>query len=144
MLPSLLDMPSSIVEMNLPALRRFCCMSGWMCEPPLYCTWSHEACIRKQAAYEVLNVLDFTSERARMSIIVRAPDGTLRLHCKGSDSALLTRLRQDMDTSIMDQTHTNLHNFSVKVLSVIISGSVEWPMHPNASHHGIAARIPRP
>ena len=70
-----------------------------------------------QAAYEVLNVLDFTSERARMSIIVRAPDGTIRLHCKGSDSALLTRLRPDIDRGTMDQTNTNLHDFSVKACS---------------------------
>ena len=49
-----------------------------------------------QAAYEVLNVLDFTSERGRMSIIVRA------------------RLRPEMDAGTMDQTHTNLHVFSVK------------------------------
>lgn len=70
-----------------------------------------------QAAYEVLNVLDFTSERARMSIIVRAPDGTIRLHCKGSDSALMARLRPDIDQGTMDQTNTNLHEFSVKACS---------------------------
>jgi len=70
-----------------------------------------------QAAYEVLNVLDFSSERARMSIIVRAPDGTIRLHCKGSDSALLARLRADIDLGTMDQTNTNLHDFSVKACS---------------------------
>ena len=67
-----------------------------------------------QATFEVLNVLDFTSERARMSIIVRAPDGTIRLHCKGSDSALLARLRPGMDAATLHQTHTNLHELSVK------------------------------
>ena len=67
-----------------------------------------------QAAFQVLNVLDFTSERARMSIIVRAPDGTIRLHCKGSDSALLARLHPDMDAGTLHQTHTNLHDLSVK------------------------------
>lgn len=59
-------------------------------------------------------MLDFTSERARMSIIVRAPDGTIRLLCKGSDSALLARLKPSTDQGILDQTHTNLHDFSVK------------------------------
>lgn len=67
-----------------------------------------------QAAFQVLNVLDFTSERARMSIIVRAPDGTIRLHCKGSDSALMARLRPDLDADTLHQTHTNLHDLSVK------------------------------
>ncbi len=59
-------------------------------------------------------MLDFTSERARMSIIVRAPDGTIRLHCKGSDSALLARLRPGMDAGTLHQTHINLHDLSVK------------------------------
>ena len=97
-----------------------------------------------QAAYEVLNVLDFTSERARMSIIVRAPDGTLRLHCKGSDSALLARLRQGTDASIMDQTHTNLHDFSVKACSLFIAAPVQWPKHANESPHVRVALISQP
>ena len=67
-----------------------------------------------QATFQVLNVLDFTSERARMSIIVRAPNGTIRLHCKGSDSALLALLRPGTDAGTLTQTHTNLHDLSVK------------------------------
>jgi len=36
----------------------------------------------KREKYEVLNVLEFTSTRKRMSVIVRAPDGKIRLYCK--------------------------------------------------------------
>jgi len=32
--------------------------------------------------FEILNVLEFTSTRKRMSVIVRAPDGKIRLYCK--------------------------------------------------------------
>lgn len=32
--------------------------------------------------YEILNVLEFTSTRKRMSVIVKAPDGKIRLYCK--------------------------------------------------------------
>ena len=67
--------------------------------------------------HEVLNVLDFTSERARMSVILRAPDGTIRLHCKGSDAALLPRLSRRTDPELLKQTHNNLHAFSIKVRS---------------------------
>jgi magnesium-transporting ATPase (P-type) len=70
-----------------------------------------------QSVHEVLNVLDFSSDRARMSIIVRAQDGTIRLHCKGSDAALLPRLSRATDTELLQRTHTNLHDFSVKVPS---------------------------
>lgn len=86
---------------------------------------SEQAAASAQASYEVLNVLDFSSERARMSIIVRAPDGTIRLHCKGSDSALLARLRPDAHAALMEQTHTNLHDFSVK------AGSPFQPLCPS-------------
>ncbi len=68
-----------------------------------------------QSVHEVLNVLDFTSERARMSVVLRAPDGTIRLHCKGSDSALLPRLSRHTDPELLKRTHTNLHTFSIQV-----------------------------
>lgn len=32
--------------------------------------------------YEILNVIEFTSARKRMSVIARAPDGTIKLFCK--------------------------------------------------------------
>lgn len=40
----------------------------------------------RQVRHELLNLMDFTSERARMSVITRAPDGTIRLFCKGADT----------------------------------------------------------
>ena len=36
--------------------------------------------------FEILNVLGFTSNRRRMSVIVRAPDGRIRLMTKGAVS----------------------------------------------------------
>ena len=36
--------------------------------------------------YEVLNVLEFTSARKRMSVIVRTPEGKIKLYCKGADT----------------------------------------------------------
>lgn len=42
--------------------------------------------------YEVLNVCEFNSTRKRMSTIVRAPDGTIKLYTKGADTVILERL----------------------------------------------------
>ena len=64
----------------------------------------------------MLTVLDFTSERARMSVVARAPDGTLRLFCKGSDQALLARLRRGTDADLLAATHAHLRRFSVQAL----------------------------
>ncbi|KAI2648997.1 Phospholipid-transporting ATPase IB [Labeo rohita] len=38
----------------------------------------------KEQSYELLNVLEFSSNRKRMSVIVRTPTGKLRLYCKGA------------------------------------------------------------
>ena len=35
--------------------------------------------------YKLLNLLDFTSKRKRMSVIVRDEEGSLFLFCKGAD-----------------------------------------------------------
>ncbi|SMR53309.1 unnamed protein product [Zymoseptoria tritici ST99CH_3D1] len=47
-----------------------------------------------EEAYEILEVIEFTSKRKRMSIVVRCPDGRVWLVCKGADSAVIPRLRQ--------------------------------------------------
>lgn len=41
--------------------------------------------------YEILNVLEFTSTRKRMSIIARNPAGEIKLYCKGADTVIYER-----------------------------------------------------
>ncbi|XP_049910640.1 phospholipid-transporting ATPase IC [Epinephelus moara] len=45
--------------------------------------------------YELLALLDFTSKRRRMSVLVREPEGGLKLYCKGADIVILERLQKD-------------------------------------------------
>uniref|UniRef100_A0A7N8X8T8 Phospholipid-transporting ATPase n=2 Tax=Percomorphaceae TaxID=1489872 RepID=A0A7N8X8T8_9TELE len=42
--------------------------------------------------YELLHVLEFTSARKRMSVIMRTPSGKIRLYCKGADTVIYDRL----------------------------------------------------
>lgn len=44
--------------------------------------------------FDILDVIEFTSSRKRMSIVVRYPDGRVSVICKGADSAILPRLKQ--------------------------------------------------
>ncbi|KAK8137057.1 phospholipid-translocating P-type ATPase [Apiospora sp. TS-2023a] len=44
--------------------------------------------------YQALNVIEFSSQRKRMSIVVRMPDGKICIICKGADSAIIPRLKQ--------------------------------------------------
>jgi len=43
--------------------------------------------------YEILDVIEFSSKRKRMSIILRFPDGRICVMCKGADSVILPRLK---------------------------------------------------
>ncbi|XP_048358974.1 phospholipid-transporting ATPase IC [Sphaerodactylus townsendi] len=42
--------------------------------------------------YDVLAILDFNSDRKRMSIIIRDPNGKIQLYCKGADTVIYERL----------------------------------------------------
>lgn len=44
-------------------------------------------------SFEVLDVIEFSSKRKRMSIVIRMPDGRVCVFCKGADSAMLPRLK---------------------------------------------------
>ncbi|XP_075868218.1 phospholipid-transporting ATPase IA isoform X3 [Nelusetta ayraudi] len=46
----------------------------------------------KEEKYELLHVLEFTSARKRMSVIMRTPSGKVRLYCKGADTVIYDRL----------------------------------------------------
>uniref|UniRef100_A0A8D2ME96 Phospholipid-transporting ATPase n=1 Tax=Zonotrichia albicollis TaxID=44394 RepID=A0A8D2ME96_ZONAL len=45
-----------------------------------------------QRTYDVLAILDFNSDRKRMSVIVRESGGHIRLYCKGADTVIYERL----------------------------------------------------
>ena len=36
----------------------------------------------------LLNILEFTSDRKRMSVIVKDPEGKIKLLCKGADNII--------------------------------------------------------
>jgi phospholipid-translocating ATPase len=44
-------------------------------------------------SYDILDVIEFSSKRKRMSIIVRFPNGKICIFCKGADSAIMPRLK---------------------------------------------------
>ncbi|KAH8704128.1 putative phospholipid-transporting ATPase [Talaromyces proteolyticus] len=44
--------------------------------------------------YEILDVIEFTSSRKRMSVVVRMPDQRICLFCKGADTTIMKLLRQ--------------------------------------------------
>jgi phospholipid-translocating ATPase len=47
--------------------------------------------------YEVLNLIEFSTDRRRMSVIVRFPDGRICVICKGADSVIIERLKMHVE-----------------------------------------------
>ncbi|KAK7479211.1 hypothetical protein BaRGS_00029555, partial [Batillaria attramentaria] len=64
----------------------------------------------KKELYEILNVLEFTSNRKRMSVIVRGPDGKIQLLMKGADTVIYERL--DETQLYADITLQHLEGFA--------------------------------
>jgi phospholipid-translocating ATPase len=67
--------------------------------------------------YELLNVLDFTSARKRMSVVVRKSideDGQRRvfLLSKGADNVIFERLRKDESENVKATTQRHLNEFA--------------------------------
>ncbi|XP_050743356.1 probable phospholipid-transporting ATPase IA isoform X2 [Drosophila biarmipes] len=65
--------------------------------------------VRKR--YEVLNVLEFTSTRKRMSLIVRTPDSKIKLFCKGADTVIYERLAPQ-GQAFREETLRHLEEFA--------------------------------
>ncbi|NWU35263.1 AT8B2 ATPase, partial [Hylia prasina] len=61
--------------------------------------------------YQLLAILDFNNIRKRMSVIVRSPEGKIRLYCKGADTILLERLHPiNQDLTSITTDHLNVSN----------------------------------
>lgn len=60
----------------------------------------HNKFSKEDQEYELLHVIEFTSTRKRMSVVVRSPEGKVLVMTKGADSIILPRLRKGQDELI--------------------------------------------
>ena len=68
-----------------------------------------------EATFEILNVMEYSSARGRMSVIARSADGSVRLLSKGSDSKVMKILHKGVEKALLDATNQNLHLFATQV-----------------------------
>ncbi|KAF5475521.1 hypothetical protein F2P56_007321 [Juglans regia] len=61
--------------------------------------------------YKILHLLEFSSSRKRMSVIVRNKDGQIFLFCKGADSIIFDRLAEN-GKSYQEATALHLSNYA--------------------------------
>nr|XP_033802237.1 phospholipid-transporting ATPase IA isoform X2 [Geotrypetes seraphini] len=71
----------------------------------------------QEEKYELLNVLEFTSNRKRMSVIVRNAAGKLRLYCKGADTVIYERLAES--SKYKEITLKHLEQFATEGLRTL-------------------------
>lgn len=62
--------------------------------------------------YKLLNTLEFSSARKRMSVIVSTEEGRLFLFCKGADSVILERLSKDNSKACLTNTKCHIDEYS--------------------------------
>ncbi|XP_049826027.1 probable phospholipid-transporting ATPase IA isoform X3 [Aethina tumida] len=75
--------------------------------------------------YEILTVLEFTSSRKRMSVIVRDPEGKLRLFCKGADTVIYERLESRSKQESGDILLQHLESFATEGLRTLCCAVAE-------------------
>ncbi|XP_020607976.1 phospholipid-transporting ATPase IB-like isoform X2 [Orbicella faveolata] len=77
----------------------------------------------QEEVYEVLNVLEFNSTRKRMSVVVRTPEGKIKLYCKGADTVIFERLQDKQ--MYMDSTVEHLEDFAKEGLRTLCIAMTE-------------------
>jgi phospholipid-transporting ATPase len=77
----------------------------------------------------ILDTIEFSSKRKRMSVIIKEHDGTIRLFCKGADTAMLPRLSKQQGKSmsggsnVLDATIDHCKEFSSEGLRILMVGT---------------------
>ncbi|KAJ8950664.1 hypothetical protein NQ314_007794 [Rhamnusium bicolor] len=69
--------------------------------------------------YEILTVLEFTSTRKRMSVIVKDPHGKIKLFCKGADTVIYERLDNNYNRENGEVLLQHLEHFAAEGLRTL-------------------------
>ena len=69
----------------------------------------------KQMQIQILNKLEFSSERKCMSVIAKMPDQSIRLFIKGADDIMKKKLSPDEDPGLIGNTYIHLKKFALQV-----------------------------
>jgi magnesium-transporting ATPase (P-type) len=78
----------------------------------------------QEKKYEVLNVMEFTSARKRMSVVVRTPEGKIMSMIKGADSILIPLLDSGQD-QLIEKISKDLDEYANEGLRTLILAQKE-------------------
>jgi len=66
----------------------------------------------KVSEFDVLAVLEFDSDRKRMSIVAKTPDGKIVLYCKGADAAIFAKLAKIDSATVREASEKHVHDYA--------------------------------
>ena len=69
--------------------------------------------------FEKLQIIEFSSDRKRETIIVKNPEGKIILYCKGADSIIEKRLSKNSNNQILTQSKYYVDKFSAQGLRTL-------------------------
>ena len=69
--------------------------------------------------FEKLQIIEFSSDRKRETIIVKNPEGKIILYCKGADSIIEQRLSKNSNSQILTQSKYYVDKFSAQGLRTL-------------------------
>ncbi|KAG6812132.1 hypothetical protein H0H92_004246 [Tricholoma furcatifolium] len=90
--------------------------------------------------YRLLNILEFTSARKRMSVVLRKlddEDGRVFLLCKGADNVIFERLRQGGEGEGREETERHLGEFASEGLRTL---TLAYKVIPEAEYEAWSER----
>ncbi|XP_023572662.1 phospholipid-transporting ATPase IK [Octodon degus] len=94
----------------------------------------------EERVYEVLALMDFNSDRKRMSVLVRTPEGSICLYTKGADTVIFERLYKrgvieaNTERILSAFTEQTLRTLCLAYKEVEESAYQQWqPQHEKAS-----------
>lgn len=74
--------------------------------------------------YTVLAELEFNSNRKRMSMILRCPDGRIRMYSKGADSIMLNLIKDNIDQTLIQE---HIDSFAKEGFRTLVFAAKEIP-----------------
>ena len=72
----------------------------------------------EETKFKLLNLIEFTSTRKRMTVIVRTSDDRILVMCKGADSIITPRLKPNQ--KILEQTLQYLDQYAKEGLRTLL------------------------
>jgi len=100
-------------ELGITLLKRQTVASSNLAEDIVTLRIINEEGSAEDCEYRILQTLDFSSVRKRMSVIVKHPSGKISLICKGADNVISERIPISMrDTSMMQTSQIHANSFA--------------------------------